>query len=40
MCKAICGVAAGATGGAINLYWASGGGSDISDVNAKFGAQV
>ena len=38
MCKAICGVAAGACGGAINLYWATG--SDISDINAKFGAQV
>ena len=38
MCKAICGVAAGACGGAINLYWSSG--SDISDINAKFGAQV
>lgn len=38
MCKAICGVAAGATGGAINLHWARG--SDISDINAKFGAQV
>jgi hypothetical protein len=37
MCKAICGVAAGATGGAINLHWARG--SDISDINAKFGAQ-
>eukprot|EP00978_Attheya_sp_CCMP212_P014960 scaffold38423_cov51-Attheya_sp.AAC.1 len=37
MCKAICGVASGACGGAINLYWAKG--SDISDINAKFGAQ-
>lgn len=37
MCKAICGVAAGACGGAINLHWAKG--SDISDINAKFGAQ-
>lgn len=37
MCKAICGVAAGACGGAINLHWAQG--SDISDVNAKFAAQ-
>jgi hypothetical protein len=37
MCKAICGVAAGACNGAINLHWAKG--SDISDVNAKFGAQ-
>jgi hypothetical protein len=38
MCKAICGVAAGACGGAIHLHWAKG--SDISDINAKFGAQV
>ena len=37
MCKAICGVAAGACGGAINLHWAKG--SDISDIQAKFGAQ-
>lgn len=37
MCKAICGVAAGACGGAINLHWAQG--SDISDIQAKFGAQ-
>mmetsp|Transcript_24795 Transcript_24795/g.53670 ORF Transcript_24795/g.53670 Transcript_24795/m.53670 type:complete len:534 (+) Transcript_24795:65-1666(+) len=37
MCKAICGVAAGSCGGAINLHWAKG--SDISDINAKFGAQ-
>ena len=37
MCKAICGVAAGACNGAINLHWAKG--SDISDINAKFGAQ-
>lgn len=36
-CKAVCGVAAGACGGAINLFWARG--SDISDINAKFGAQ-
>jgi hypothetical protein len=36
-CKAICGVAAGACGGSINLHWARG--SDISDINAKFGAQ-
>ena len=35
--KAVCGVAAGSTGGAINLHWAKG--SDISDINAKFGAQ-
>lgn len=37
MFKALCGVAAGACGGSINLYWAEG--SDISDINAKFGAQ-
>lgn len=37
VCKALCGVAAGACGGAINLHWAKG--SDISDINAKFGAQ-
>eukprot|EP00557_Chaetoceros_sp_GSL56_P013143 CAMPEP_0176483444 /NCGR_PEP_ID=MMETSP0200_2-20121128/3922_1 /TAXON_ID=947934 /ORGANISM="Chaetoceros sp., Strain GSL56" /LENGTH=359 /DNA_ID=CAMNT_0017879847 /DNA_START=455 /DNA_END=1534 /DNA_ORIENTATION=- len=37
MCKAICGVAAGACNGSINVHWAKG--SDISDVNAKFGAQ-
>lgn len=37
MCKAMCGVAAGACGGAIDLYWSKG--SDISDINAKFGAQ-
>ena len=37
MFKAMCGVAAGACGGLINLYWAKG--SDISDINAKFGAQ-
>lgn len=37
MCKALCGVAAGACNGAINLHWAKG--SDISDINAKFGAQ-
>ena len=37
MFKALCGVAAGACGGSINLYWAKG--SDISDINAKFGAQ-
>ena len=37
VCKAICGVAAGACGGAINLHWSKG--SDISDINAKFGAQ-
>jgi len=37
MCKAMCGVAAGACGGSINLHWAKG--SDLSDINAKFGAQ-
>jgi hypothetical protein len=37
MCKAFCGVAAGACGGSINLHWAQG--SDISDINAKYGAQ-
>lgn len=60
MCKAVCGVAAGATGGSIAVFWASnnnisgsgrrGGenndsgsitsaGTDISDINAKSGAQ-
>lgn len=39
ICKAMCGVAAGACGGAIDLYWATGK-SDISEVNAKFSAQV
>ena len=38
MCKAMCGVAAGSVGGAINLYWAAQG-TDISDISAKFGAQ-
>ena len=37
MCKAMCGVAAGACGGPIALYWAQG--SDVADVNAKAGAQ-
>jgi hypothetical protein len=37
MCKAICGVAAGAVGGVFNLHWAQG--SDIADIQAKFGAQ-
>jgi Vitamin B6 photo-protection and homoeostasis len=37
ICKAVCGVAAGASGGSINLHWSTG--SDISDINAKFGAQ-
>jgi len=36
-CKAMCGVAAGACNGAINVHWSNG--SDISDINAKFGAQ-
>ena len=35
----MCGVAAGACGGAIDLYWATGT-SDISEINAKFAAQV
>jgi hypothetical protein len=58
MCKALCGVAAGATSGSIALYWSSkansnnnninnvdrsngksSGSTDISDINAKFGAQ-
>ena len=41
MCKAICGVAAGATGGIFNLYWASkeNTNTDIADIQAKFGAQ-
>jgi Vitamin B6 photo-protection and homoeostasis len=42
MCKAMCGVAAGATSGTIALYWASSTsaqGTDISDISAKFGAQ-
>jgi Vitamin B6 photo-protection and homoeostasis len=38
MCKAMCGVAAGATSGTIAVYWASRG-TDISDICAKFGAQ-
>lgn len=37
MCKAMCGVAAGAVGGVFNLHWAKG--SDIADIQAKFGAQ-
>ena len=37
MCKAMCGVAAGACNGSINVHWSRG--SDISDINAKFGAQ-
>ena len=37
MCKAICGVAAGACNGVISVHWAKG--SDISDINAKSGAQ-
>ncbi|GKY98733.1 hypothetical protein MPSEU_000829600 [Mayamaea pseudoterrestris] len=53
MCKAVCGVAAGACGGSINMYWAKGfgnnnhrmdgsssnGSADISEIQAKFGAQ-
>lgn len=38
MCKAMCGVAAGACGGSIAVFWTSRG-TDISDINAKFGAQ-
>jgi hypothetical protein len=38
MCKAVCGVTAGACGGAINVHWAKGG-SDISEIQAKFQAQ-
>jgi hypothetical protein len=38
MCKAMCGVAAGSTGGALAVHWAQG--SDISDIQAKFGAQI
>lgn len=37
MCKAVCGVAAGAVGGVFNLHWAKG--SDVADIQAKFGAQ-
>ncbi len=42
VCKALCGVAAGACGGAINLYWAMklmGTEEGISEVSAKIGAQ-
>ena len=39
MCKAMCGVAAGACGGAIDLFWAKQRSGDISDINAKFRAQ-
>ena len=39
MCKAICGVAAGACGGSIAVYWAARERTDISDIHAKFGAQ-
>jgi len=38
MCKAVCGVAAGACGGSLAVFWASAG-TNISDINAKFGAQ-
>ena len=38
VCKAMCGVAGGSVGGAINLYWAAKG-TDISEIAAKFGAQ-
>lgn len=37
MCKAMCGVAAYSSNGAINMHWAKG--SDISDVQAKSNAQ-
>jgi len=37
MCKAMCGVAAYSSSGAINMHWAKG--SDISDVQAKVNAQ-
>ena len=40
MCKALCGVAAGSSGGAISVYWAEKANTDISDIHAKFGAQV
>jgi len=40
MCKALCGVAAGSSSGAISLYWAEKAHTDISDIHAKFGAQV
>ena len=42
MCKALCGVAAGATGGALQMYWAvklTGDEEGISEVSAKSGAQ-
>jgi len=39
MAKAVCGVAAGACSGAINLHWAKNGSTDISDIYAKSGAQ-
>lgn len=41
-CKALCGVAAGATGGALQMYWAvklTGDEEGISEVSAKSGAQ-
>jgi hypothetical protein len=37
MCKAMCGVAAYSSNGAINMHWAKG--SDISDLQAKLNAQ-
>jgi len=42
VCKALCGVAAGACGGAMNLFWAMklmGTEEGISEVSAKIGAQ-
>jgi hypothetical protein len=42
VCKALCGVAAGATGGALQMFWAvklTGSEEGISEVSAKGGAQ-
>jgi uncharacterized protein (DUF1499 family) len=42
VCKALCGVAAGATGGALQMFWAiklTGSEDGISEVSAKNGAQ-
>jgi hypothetical protein len=42
VCKALCGVAAGATGGALQMFWAvklTGSEEGISEVSAKSGAQ-
>lgn len=39
MCKAMCGVASGACGGAINVHWSSYKEGSIADIQAKFGAQ-